>query len=256
MLEMLEDISRRNGLCYFLAYGSALGAVRDSRQIPWDWDMDVLIPEPDYERLVAALNRDLPEDLMVSHTSTVDGYGPLFARISLTALDHSVVHLDLFPLVGATPHRRGQQVLYRVNHWLSRVHVLKTLRVSDRPAYGRRKRAVATFVRLAATPVPQSFVRAVYRWMNSRVPYETATWLNSPCGPYRQAEFFPADWFSSSVECYLSGVRTRVPVGVERLLTLQYGKEFRTPIPAAEQERARDFFNSFILPRIQAGLRS
>ena len=44
MLVELDRVCRKHGLTYYLAYGTCLGAVRHKGFIPWDHDVDVLMP--------------------------------------------------------------------------------------------------------------------------------------------------------------------------------------------------------------------
>ena len=53
VLKALDDICNRLNLRYFLTYGTLLGAVRHQGFIPWDDDIDVMMPRPDYEKLIA-----------------------------------------------------------------------------------------------------------------------------------------------------------------------------------------------------------
>ena len=47
MLVELDQICRKHGLTYYLAYGTCLGAVRHKGFIPWDHDVDVLMSYQD-----------------------------------------------------------------------------------------------------------------------------------------------------------------------------------------------------------------
>ncbi|MGO5500731.1 LicD family protein [Paratractidigestivibacter faecalis] len=58
-MKELDRICREHGLTYSLAYGTALGAVRHGGFIPWDDDIDIVMPRPDYERLLSLFKNGL-----------------------------------------------------------------------------------------------------------------------------------------------------------------------------------------------------
>ena len=49
ILSDFDTFCREHKIDYFLCGGSALGAVRHGGFIPWDDDIDVLMPRPDYK---------------------------------------------------------------------------------------------------------------------------------------------------------------------------------------------------------------
>ena len=51
MLEALADVCESNGLRYYLDGGTLIGAARHKGFIPWDDDIDIMMPKPDVEKL-------------------------------------------------------------------------------------------------------------------------------------------------------------------------------------------------------------
>lgn len=109
MMDSFDSICRKNGLTYFLAGGTLLGAIRHKGFIPWDDDVDLSMPRPDYERLIKLFD-EKPEEfgyLSVDHIRNKSDYVLPFARIvnSNTSVtrgnkDEGGLFIDIFPIDG------------------------------------------------------------------------------------------------------------------------------------------------------------
>lgn len=71
LLLRFDAFCREHGLRYSLDSGTLLGAVRHKGFIPWDDDIDVSMPRPDYERLLS-MEDELPEGLHLVNAGNSD----------------------------------------------------------------------------------------------------------------------------------------------------------------------------------------
>lgn len=52
ILRVIKSICDKENLNYGLAFGTLIGAVRHKGYIPWDDDVDIIMPRPDFEKLM------------------------------------------------------------------------------------------------------------------------------------------------------------------------------------------------------------
>lgn len=108
-LEILDDIHRfciQESLTYSLAYGTLLGAIRHHGYIPWDDDIDIMMPRRDYERFINLYKSNTNEvlDLRKSDT-TIEMFLKICRKGSImidTTLKRSLwgINIDVFPIDG------------------------------------------------------------------------------------------------------------------------------------------------------------
>lgn len=135
LLSEFADLCEAHGLRYYLAYGTLIGAARHQGFVPWDDDVDVMMPRKDFERLRGAFETwRLRETSQFIHCRTGRSRFP-FGRIidTRTLVDERYCEggeelgawIDVFPLEDMP--LRAESLFRRIDYW----NAARMLAVSD-----------------------------------------------------------------------------------------------------------------------------
>lgn len=129
ILNYLKEKCKENNLCYFLASGTLIGAVRHKGFIPWDDDVDVYMKIDDIEKLAEILKNDKRYRLisMFNENDYIDECSLLVDINTCQDINHFPMQLttglsiDIFPLHGV-PEDKEELLEY--------IETLKTLEMN------------------------------------------------------------------------------------------------------------------------------
>lgn len=132
VLQAVAAVCHEHGLRYSLTGGTLLGAVRHQGFIPWDDDIDIMMPRPDYDRFLQIVSSGDCGFNLYSMELNGSDYWYLFAKACHrnTLLEERGVrrtnvklgvYVDIFPVDGAGNNYRVAKLrtmLFKVLHGL------------------------------------------------------------------------------------------------------------------------------------------
>ncbi len=108
-LDEVDRICDKLGLRYFLIGGTLLGAVRHKGFIPWDDDLDVVMPRADYNIFLEKAPLIMKDNFFLQTRLSDPGYGNMFSKIlvnntafvqrnNIKSTQKTGIFVDIFPL--------------------------------------------------------------------------------------------------------------------------------------------------------------
>ncbi|MCH5164088.1 MAG: LicD family protein [Clostridiales bacterium] len=143
ILTEFDRICRKHNLKYSLTFGTLIGAVRHKGFIPWDDDVDVIMPRPDYEKFRSlALSGELGEHFLLSDDRGKKAFYPFLKlmdeRYGIKTWSHREVpylYIDIFPLDGAPEGDKAITKKFRRRTFYNGLAALARWAVPDKKRY-------------------------------------------------------------------------------------------------------------------------
>lgn len=258
-LVCFDKICRENNLTYMLVAGALIGAVRDGRCIPWDDDIDLIMPRKDYEKIGEILKKSQYKKFTMSYPENgrVITMGAHFYNCEIKLEDlikkdigesniyESYIYLDILPL-DYCPDNRIQDWLYG--------HIVDLLQMSytSRRCFKKNDSflnylaqdskilklniTLRKIISIPLLPVsPKRIFKVLKYFLNNP---ETSKYATIAFGAKRYfGEKMPMDiWYPVS-EVELNGFKVMAPNQAQQYLKHRYGDYTKIPTLAEQAER-------------------
>lgn len=215
ILKAFQGICRDHGLTYYCCAGTAIGAVRHNGIIPWDDDIDVIMPRPDYDRLLQIAKTGDFGKYRIMTPYDDDSYPLFFSKIidsSTTLIEEKQfpcvigLFVDIFPLdatdddIGKARRLKDKytKIINRLNAASSHNSFSEYISLlADRKQWGRF--AVKTLAFFFRKQLRRSLMSRMDR-MSHLYDYAKARNVVVYTGSYGYREVFPKEWLGEGKE--------------------------------------------------------
>ena len=246
ILDRFLEICERHRLRYFLNAGTLLGAVRHRGFIPWDDDIDVCMPRPDYERFLEIAAKELPGELRPVWFGT-QGKGehpqynceiqdtrfPIVQMIAQQAKE-TCVWIDVFPMDGMPANRvrhtlHGLHLLYlRAKLQASMFDMNVNIHKKKRPVHERLAIRFIGRFKWGASGDTYELMEKLDAALKQYPADQCDYWINF-MGAYKTKETFPVSVYGQGSKLVFENRECVAPADPGAVLTRLYG-DYMTPV--------------------------
>ena len=243
-LKAFDKFCKEQGLRYFAIGGTLLGAVRHKGFIPWDDDIDVGMPRPDYDRLISLVEK-FPKPFILEEYRYSKGFQSYFMKVRNEQIEllETVTEtkdkrrgylLDIMPIDG-TPNNAIVRKIYYARVLLLRflcgaanVH---TGILTSRPKWEQQVLKICRVLKLYKILT----IEKVYRRMDKLFHKQDAlkaNYVGTITGAYKTREIVPTQYFGMEEEAeYLDfeDMKIRVPKQYDIYLKHMFGDYMQLP---------------------------
>lgn len=222
-----------NNISYVMAYGSLIGVVRDKGNIPWDYDIDVIVPVIQRNKLMKILAKELKEDYYYTYYDNVETYPTSCLRVCKKGFPFTTIHLDVFFLIGCPKDKcKRKQFMSNINK-LSRLRSMKFSNIWFRRNDANNKigKILNIVDKVRAFVIPKFMykreVDLMYRYKLEQTGYCCVVGAGNTGEMYNKS--FDYKWFSDRIGVKVNGQDVFIPIGYDNILSAIYGDYKKYP---------------------------
>lgn len=234
LLKEFISICGQLNLRYYLVCGSALGAAKYQGFIPWDDDVDVAMPRPDYEIFLQKAQELLPEHIFLQNAMTDSEFPLLFSKLrnsktTYMETGHGKLHMnhgvyiDVFPLDGYPIEQKAVRQFEKRKAYFERRR--KVTLDYNRWEHPKALKTNAVYLLYRVFGMYHNTAKTIYKYNAFLSQYDLDTsevWCNH--GNWQGTlEYAPQQQYGNGTKMKFEGLTVCVPERYDDYLTQKYG---------------------------------
>lgn len=252
LLQTFDAFCKQNNIRYFLSNGTLLGAVKYKGFIPWDDDVDVLVPRADYNRLVSCFKDE--DNVKLVSCEREPSYLFPFAKLCDTSTvkdetghNNGVklgLNIDVFPLdEWENDIRKAEKEARHISRSIMGLGLAKLEKPNASTAVKRLAQRVLMMVCKLYTPT--YFLNRILKKCSFKGQPKSAYLGCKAWCIYGKREIIPAEVFEKTVKVEFEGISFPAPAGYDTYLRSLYGDYVKDPPP--EKQKTHHGFTAYRL---------
>lgn len=241
ILVKVASFCENNNINYYLAYGTLIGAIRHNGFIPWDDDVDIVMPRPDYEKFL----KEFPSKNDVDYICLISPYNEksiyTYAKVINTntikiengikySNEYLGVDIDVFPMDGQPENDDEYRKYYNAK---AKYYKRYSRLIADENNYNGIKKAIRVAYKLVMRKIMRfdksEMMKAISR-INKAYPYETSRYVGSTSSGVNSIKNrHDKKLFDEFVYVNFEGNKFRAPIGYDKVLKDMFGDYMQLP---------------------------